>query len=525
MNRKQRRAKGSSSTKSSGALTGPGLVHQAAIKSAERLLDEGKEKQAIEVYKVILTRDPGNATALYNLGLLLSKCDELEEAAACFSQLLKRSPDDGELLAAFAFLRSEQGKTNEARQLMERAAQFNLPAQVMTRVGGFYSQIGDMTKAGEFFSGAIKKDPECLDAYYNLGVIKNFAPNEPDFLRLLTLAEKNQSCAPEQRIKLEFTMARAFLGQGDTDKAFRHFADANKLKRDTYPRFDIARVEKYADSLIRLFDGDFIKKFRGKGGVNSTRPIFVVGMPRSGSTLVDQILSSHPVVGSVGESQALVKSIPVFPNIEVPGYFPSGDPSITKKLLEEMSPAMLDGIAQKYLSLTSSGDRSHEHVVDKMLFNYIWVGLIRLALPAAKIIHCTRDPVDVGLSNWQLLYTPDIPWTYDLSEIGRYYLSYKKVMNHWEKVLPGEFYEVNYERMVSNQEEETRKLLSYCGLPWDDRCMRFHENKRQVQTASSAQVRRPMYGDSVRKWKKYEKYLTPLIEALEKEETAGSSGP
>lgn len=524
MNRKQRRAKGSSGTKGSGAPTGPNLVHQAAIKLAERLLDEGKEKQALDVYRGILSRDPSNATALYNLGLLLWKGAELEEAAACFSQLLKRSPDDGEVLAAFAVLRSEQGKTEEARLLMERAAQVDLPAQTMTRVGGFYRQIGEMTKAEEYFSGAIKKDPECIDAYYLLGLIKSFSPDDADFIRLLTLATKKPGFATEQRVKLEFTLARAFLEQGDADKAFQYFAEANKLKRDTYRRFDIARVEKYADSLIRLFDEDFIKHFRGKGSVNSTRPIFVVGMPRSGSTLVDQILSSHPIVGSVGESHALGKSIPVFPNTEVPGYFPSLDPSITKKLLEAMSPAMLDGIALKYLSLTSSGDKSPEHVVDKMLFNYLWVGLIRLAFPAAKIIHCTRDPVDVGLSNWQLLFTPDIPWTYDLREIGRYYQSYKKVMNHWEKVLPGEFYEANYERMVSNQEEETRKLLSYCGLPWDDGCMRFHENKRQVQTASSAQVRRPMYGDSVRKWKKYEKYLTPLMEALDKEETVGTSG-
>jgi predicted helicase len=155
-----------------------------------------------------------------------------------------------------------------------------------------------------------------------------------------------------------------------------------------------------------------------------------------------------------------------------------------------------------------------------MLFNYLWIGLLRLALPEAKIVHCTRDPVDIGLSIWQLLFTPDIPWAYDLSEIGRCCQAYRKVMTHWNSIFPGEIYEANYEAMVTDQEGETRKLLDFCGLPWDDRCMRFHENKRHVRTASSAQVRVPIYTDSVKKWKKYEKYLTPLIEEVNGEAAA-----
>ncbi len=521
MNRKQRRASGQASAKKDAKSPARvGLVHQAAIKSAERMLDEGKETQAIELYKGIVARDPDNVTALFNLALLLWKHDAPEEAAVCFTRLVAKPQPDGETLASFAILRAEQHMMDEARSLMKRAENFDLSAKSMTRAGVFYRQAGDMEKAKALFSGALKKDPACIEAYYSLGSFRPFTQDDPDFLRLRALSEKADTLATDDKIRIEFTLARAFLEQKDTDEAFRRFAEGNRLKRGTYPRYDVAKAEQYAKNIIEWFSSDVVAACRGKGGgVASNRPIFIVGMPRSGSTLVDQILSSHPAVASVGESHALIRSLPRLPDTEPERHAPTAEPRITKKLVENLSPGLLDGIARQYLSLTDPMAKGHAHVVDKMLFNYLSIGIIRLALPEAKIIHCTRDPVDIGLSNWQLLFTPDIPWVYDQREIGRYYQSYKKVMAHWNAVFPGDIYEANYERMVSNQEEETRKLLSYCGLDWDDRCMNFHETKRQVQTASSAQVRRPIYGDSVKKWKKYEKYLGPLIESLGEKET------
>lgn len=491
------------------------LVQQAAIKSAERMLDEGKEKQAMELYKDIVVREPHNTTALFNLALLLWKHHLPEEAAPYFERLLAKPQHDGEALASFALLRGEQGRIDEARKLIARAEEFDLPPKIMTRAGTLYRLAGDMDKAKELFSAAIRKDPACVDAYYSLGTLKPFAADDPDFIRLLDLSRQSAKMTNDDKVKCHFTLARAHLEQKNPDEAFRQFAEGNKLKRGTYPRYDIAKAEEYAVNIIDWFTHDVAEACRSKGGgASSKRPIFIVGMPRSGSTLVDQILSSHPTVASVGESRAFTNSIPFYFDKPVKSNSSAAEPRITRKFLENLSPALVEDIARKYLKLTADVAQGHLHVVDKMLFNYLWIGIIRLALPEAKIVHCTRDPVDIGLSNWQLLFTTDIPWAYDQSEIGRYYRAYEKVMAHWNAIFPGEIYEANYERMVSNQEEETRKLLSFCGLPWDDRCMSFHETKRVVQTASSAQVRRPIYGDSVKKWKKYEKYLGPLIESL-----------
>jgi hypothetical protein len=237
-------------------------------------------------------------------------------------------------------------------------------------------------------------------------------------------------------------------------------------------------------------------------------------MPRSGSTLVDQILSSHESVGSVGEAPFFAKSIPALQGGDLPGLSLSDGNGLGRSLVLGMSPAVLQGIAQKYQSFVTAAGARGGCVVDKMLFNYLWVGVIRLALPGAKIIHCTRDPHDIGLSIWQLLFTADMPWAYDLAEIGRYYKTYQKAMAHWNGIFPGEILEVNYEKMVQDQEGETRRLLEFCELPWDDRCLRFYETKRAVQTASHSQVRKPVYRDSLAKWKKYEKHLAPLVRAL-----------
>jgi hypothetical protein len=182
--------------------------------------------------------------------------------------------------------------------------------------------------------------------------------------------------------------------------------------------------------------------------------------------------------------------------------------------MDNLSGAALDGIAQKYLALTDGVARGAARLADKMLFNYLWAGVIRLALPGARIIHCTRDPRDIALSLWQLTFPSGMQWTYDMQDIARYYLAYKKLMAHWNDLFPGEIHEANYESMVAGQEGETRRLLAFCDLPWDSRCLDFHESRRMVKTSSSAQVRRPIYGDSVGKWKKYEKYLAPLLDAL-----------
>lgn len=523
MNRKQRRATGAQSPGAGKGKVTSRIVHAAAVRSAESLLGQKKWAEAADLYRGILRQEPGNAAALYNLGALLAGFhggggavlpDEMVEAANLFTRYLQLKPGDADTMAALAFVRMSQGRVGEALPLMAKARRGNPSPMSLTRMGHYYKQAGEMAEAEDCFLEALRRKPEFASAYYGLSSQKgSLAADSPRFAQLLALAERKELTV-DDRVYACFALASSYLASGDADKAFAHYETGNRLKRDTYSGYSLDRFERRVDGLASLFSKDFVAEFRSKGVETGRRPVFIVGMPRSGSTLVDQILSSHEKVGSIGESPFFTKSIPPLQGGELPGLSLSDGNGLTRGLVSSMSPAVLKGIAQKYYSLVAATGAKGGYIVDKMLFNYLWVGVIRLALPEAKIIHCTRDPHDIGLSIWQLLFTADMPWAYDLAETGRYYKAYRKAMTHWNTIFPGEIHEVNYETMVQDQEGETRKLLGFCELPWDDRCLRFYETKRAVQTASHAQVRKPLYKDSLAKWKKYEKYLEPLVNAL-----------
>jgi len=525
MNRKLRRASGAGPT---GGAKGHAskIVHAAAIRSAEALLGQKKWDEAAGVYEGILKSQPDNAAALYNLGALLASFyngnsailpEDLARAAQCFTRCLKIRPQDADAMAALAFVRMMQGSMDEALPLMEKARRGGLPPKILARMGDSYKKAGDLATAEECFLEALRRQPDFVSAYYGLSLQNGLKAGSAEFARLQDLAARKEALAAEDRLFCEFALASCYLANGDPDRAFAHYAAGNRLQRGMYHGYSVDRFERHAATLPLLFSKEFIGSFRGRAGNAGKRQIFVVGMPRSGSTLVDQILSSHPAVGSIGEAPYLCKSLPPLPPGELPGFSVSDGSGLSRGLVSGLSPAVLDGIAKKYQSLVRASGAKGDRIVDKMLFNYLWIGVIRLALPEAKIIHCTRDPRDIGLSIWQILFTADLPWAYDLSEIGRYYNAYRKIMAHWDSVFPGEIHEANYEAMVQDQEGETRRLLDFCGLPWDERCLRFYETKRAVQTASHAQVRKPVYKDSIGKWKKHEKHLTPLLEALGKE--------
>ncbi|TAL29452.1 MAG: sulfotransferase family protein [Alphaproteobacteria bacterium] len=485
------------------------LVDAAAMQTALDLAARGKTADAAKMLEDIARRNPANATAPFNLGMLCYKAGSLAEAEKSFRKALARNPEDGETLAYLAGVRLDRGAHAEGLELWEKAKCHPLSARSWVTIGGILRELGDIPHAKECFETALALQPDCIEAFYGISRVRKFTTEELAAMRRIANVRTT-----DEKIKLEFSLGKAGLDNDEAEEGFRHYAEANRLKKSTRP-VDISLYEKYADSLIGLFSQDVVRRLRGRGSVTSSQPVFIVGMMRSGSTLTDQILSSHPDVRSVGEAEYFVKGIPAYTNTEVPGHFRAGAPSITREFIDKLTPDVLDTIGRKYLSLTAPAAQGATRVIDKMLHNFFWVGLIRLALPNAKIIHTTRDPVDTGLSLYTLLFTSHLPWTYDQRDIGRYILSCNRVMDHWKKLFPGAIYEANYERMIADQESETRKLLEFCGLPWNDSCLKFHETKRQVNTASATQVRQPIYKDSVKKWKKYEQYLQPLIKTLE----------
>jgi hypothetical protein len=237
--------------------------------------------------------------------------------------------------------------------------------------------------------------------------------------------------------------------------------------------------------------------------------VFIVGMPRSGSTLVEQILSSHPDVYGAGEVKHLSRAL---------GQLRDRFPSLPKypEMAEKVTPAQLDIVAKNYQQALAQGAGNAKRITDKLLTNYFFLGLINLLFPKAHVIHTRRDPVDTCLSGFTKLFKDDMPHSYDLGELGRYYGKYRELMEHWEKVLPAGFMTtVVYEDVVADTEKEAKRLIEFLGLPWNDKCVDFHKSDRPVKTASVAQVRKPIYKTSVARWKKYGPGLQPLVDAID----------
>jgi hypothetical protein len=487
----------------------------AALKAATGFLQQNRPAEAEKIYRDIFLRQPNNPAALFNLGLLAGRRGSHADAAKFFEHLLTVAPQDMDALAALAITKAELGQVDQAYELATRATS-GASGPALTQLAAMYGETGDHDKAVFCLRKALQQRPSDINALCLLASYTRLAADDPAFLSLRTVDERNALPDANSRARAAFALGKAYMDQGDSARAFALYAKGNALKKSTYAGYDIARHEKYIESIIALFDVQTVARMQSAipPSVAGERPVFIVGVPRSGSTLVDQILSSHPQVRSLGESPAVRMSVPYFENKEGQGLFGQREPSITSSLIEGLDTDMLAAIRGRYMAFAKYQSQATGCVVDKMLGNFMFLGLLRLAFPGAKFIHCMRDPADAGLSIWSLIFWPNMPWAYDQRNIARYFLAEKKLMDHWKKLFPGGIYEARYERLVADQEGETRRLLEYCGLAWDERCLKFHETRRVVKTASVAQVRRPLYNDSVAKWKKHENHLDELLTTL-----------
>ncbi len=306
-------------------------------------------------------------------------------------------------------------------------------------------------------------------------------------------------------MELHFALGKAHADIGSHDSAFRHFAAANALKRRQIEYDEAARLG-FFERIIAAFTPDTMRRLAGCGDP-STLPIFVVGMPRSGTTLVEQVLASHPLVFGAGEISDLDTVMKAVAGSDGTQRLPEA--------IATMSGEQVRRIGAQYCDRIAALAPKAQRITDKMLPNFLWIGLIHLALPNARIIHVQRDPADTCLSCFSRLFAGDLPFTYDLAELGRYYQAYASLMAHWRAVLPeGAMIEVKYEELVADFPAQARRLVDYCGLEWDDRCSAFYETRRPVTTSSAAQVRLPIYQDSIGRWQSYAPWLGPLLDEL-----------
>jgi hypothetical protein len=320
------------------------------------------------------------------------------------------------------------------------------------------------------------------------------------------LAQRAASLPIKRQIELHFALAKAYEDVERRDDVFRHLLVGNALKRSQLA-YDESAVLSGFDRIRSVFTPALMRSFDNVGAP-SEAPVFIVGMLRSGSTLIEQILASHPQVFGAGELPNFCNAVAGFrPTPEGDFVFPEGT--------EKLSGENLQRLGARYISEVTALAPDATRITDKMLSNFLFVGLIHLAIPNARIIHAVRDPLDTCLSCFSKLFTTGQSHTYDLAELGRYYRGYRGVMEHWHRVLPqGRILDVHYEDVVGDLEGEARRIVAHCGLPWDPRCLAFHETKRPVLTASANQVRLPLYDSAIGHAQGYARFLGPLRAAL-----------
>ncbi len=454
---------------------GTALAHETL---AEAAAATGRYDTAAAVLKRVLEATPGKLAALSNLGSVLLRLGRRDEAAAAYEQALAMEPRSIPVLCNLAILRAEAGDYEAARALYQRV---------------------------------FEVAPDDAEAHHDYSRIKTFRPGDPDLAAMERLRVR-PDLDSEQAVFLDFALAKAYQDIGDWDAAFRHVASANRLKRATLA-FDFAKQEALVDDIVSVFDAAFIEARQGTG-FDDPRPIFIVGMPRSGTTLVEQILAAHPGVYGLGEIDQLRDVIfgradagPGVGGMSAEGRgFPDGVVDFGRGDYRRLGEAYVKPLAEgapKVLRLT-----------DKTPRNFFFVGLIHLVLPGARIIHCVRGPMDTCLSCYQIHFNVGQEFTYDLTELGRYYRLYARLMDHWRAVLPGRFLDLSYEDLVDEPEPRMRELLDFCGLEWNEACLDFHKIRRPVSTASAHQVHQPIYRTAVKRWKRYETHLGALRDAL-----------
>jgi tetratricopeptide (TPR) repeat protein len=382
-------------------------------------------------------------------------------------------------------------------------------ADVHNNIGNVLKELGQLDEAQKSFLEAIRLDPNVSGVYVNLADSMKFTAGDPHLSAMEAMAAKTEGLSKTDHIHLDFALGKAYADLKDYPRSFKHLLEGNARKRST-----IAYDEKSALALFDRIEEVFTRELiaaKAGGGADSPLPIFVLGMPRSGTTLVEQIIASHPLVhgaGELAELNEVVLTVRGPDGNAIP--YPEFVPALDAPALKQIGARYVDSVRK----LVPDGSQA-QYVTDKMPSNYYFAGLIHLALPNAKIVHTVRDPVDTCISCFSKLFSAEQNHTYDLGELGRYHKRYQRLMDHWRGVLPaGRILDVRYEEVVADLEKQARRIIAYCGLPWDKRCLSFHETSRPIRTASATQVRRPIYNSAVGRWRVYEKEIGPLLTAL-----------
>jgi len=460
--------------------------------------------KAIHAYRKAIEIDSRHKNAHCGLAKALREKDELDKAIASFRKAIEIDPGNIGAYNGLGGAQSDLGEIDEAIASFRKAIEID-PKNIgaYSGLGNVLSDHGEIDQAIASFRKAIEFEPKAVGAYRALSKNKKFIEYDDDIKSMESLYA-NEGNSDKAIMNLAFGLGKAYEDLGQFDKSMDFILQGTRLKRASLD-YSTTDAESFFGKIKKTFSAEFFSDRKGMGNPDET-PIFILGMPRSGTSLTEQILASHPGVYGAGELKYLISLATEISRASSTRQYPAG--------IVDLDSMALENYGKEYIARIRHHSKATKYITDKMPHNFLYIGLIKVILPNARIVRCARDPMDNCLSIFKNLFGRGHEYSYDLAELGQYYNLYLNLMEYWENTLPGFIYELNYERLVADQENQTRKLLEFCQLPWDDACLDFHKTRRKVNTASNEQVRRPIYKDSVKLWKRYEKQLEPLRSAI-----------
>ena len=469
------------------------------------LRDLGDCREALSLYTRAIELEPRNAVSHCNLGHTLLEFRRIHEAAASYARALELQPESASMHLSLAAALRLLRRSAEAEQHCQAALAID-PYQVdaLSLLGELRADRGEFSEAQELFQRAIAINPDFPFAFFSIAAHRKMTGADTAWLMgAEALLAKRQPL--RHAINLRYALGKYFDDVGQYENAFSNYRQANELSKRYGSHYDAAKLTRRVGEIIHSFDAAFLRQ-RHSFACDSELPVFIIGMPRSGTSLTEQILASHPAVFGAGE---LTFWGSAFDAYEAAGF------------KSRSGADLMPGIAADYLERLTSLSGGARRVIDKMPANFLYAGLIHAAFPQARIIHMQRHPLDTCLSIYFQNFFNREPYTNDFANLTHYYTEYVRITDHWRAALPSAtLLEIPYEALIADQEAWTRRMLDFIGLPWDSKCLDFHQTNRVVITTSKWQVRQKIHAASAGRWRNYEKFVGPLLRLIESKDGA-----
>ena len=458
-------------------------------------------------YRKVLEIAPDYTAVIVDLAKLLKDDDRFEEAIACFRQAIEREPGNARLHDLLANALAPAALNYEAIEAHQKAIELNPKLSVAwLGLGHMLKTVGRQKEAIEAYHQCYELEPDIGAIQWSLANLKTYHFTDEEIEDMEAKVERTD-LELESEVNFLFALAKAWEDRNDYGRAWHYYHEGN-TKRRMNEIYDAVETEVVNDMILDVFSKELLEK-NADAGHTDPAPIFVIGLPRSGSTLIEQILASHSLVEGTSE-------LPYIARITRSLNRNRADGINYPKAVAELDNRHFVAMGQDYINFSQMHrTEGKQHFIDKNPNNFPAVGFIHLILPNAKIIDARRHPMDACFSGYRQLFAKGQPFTYDLTDIGEYYLQYQRMMDYWHEVLPGRVLTVQYEEVVTDFENQVRRLLEYCGLPFEEACLNFYDTDRPVRTASSEQVRQPIYTQSISRWRHYEQHLDELKEVLD----------